>query len=83
MTTRKPHISDHAMLRYLERVVGIDVQSHRHEVEAIVAQAVELGACGLVHDGWRYAIDDFRIVTVRPASSEPRFPRQARWGGEE
>ena len=80
---RRPIITDHALVRYLERVVGIDVAGHRAAVEAAVEQAVELRASGLVRDGYRYCIDDFRVVTVRPAISEPRFPRQARWGGEE
>ncbi|MFE3838865.1 hypothetical protein [Pseudogemmobacter sonorensis] len=77
MTRRRPHVSDHAMLRYLERVVGIDVQQHRAAVEAAVGQAVDMGACGLVRGGFRYCIDDYRVTTVRPVSSDPRFPRQA------
>lgn len=75
MTRRRPHVSDHAMLRYLERVVGIDVDLHRRDVERRVARAVELGACGLISDGFRYVISDFRVTTVTPASSDPRFPR--------
>lgn len=76
MTPRRPYVSDHAMLRYLERVIGIDVDAHRSEVERRVATAVEMGACALVSGGMRYALDDFRVVTVRPATSEPRFPRE-------
>ncbi|NEX47621.1 hypothetical protein [Pseudotabrizicola algicola] len=63
------------MLRYLERVVGIDVETHRREVERRVATAVEMGACGLVSDGFRYTISDFRVTTVTPASSDPGMPR--------
>ena len=70
--SRRPHISDHAMLRYLERVVGINVEAHRAEVEARVSRAVESQACGLISEGFRYILDDIRVVTVRPASSEPR-----------
>ena len=75
MTHRRPHVSDHAMLRYLERVVGIDVDLHRRDVERRVALAVELGACGLISDSFRYVISDVRVTTVTPASSDPRFPR--------
>lgn len=75
MTRRpRPHVSDHAMLRYLERVVGIDVETHRREVERRVSAAVALGASGLVSEGWRYCISDFRVVTVMPASSDPPSP---------
>lgn len=75
MTRRRPHITDHAMLRYLERVVGIEVDRHRHDVERLVGGAVTLGACGLISGGFRYAISEFRVTTVVPASSEPAFPR--------
>lgn len=73
--TRRPHVSDHALLRYLERVVGIDVEGHRRRVEARVAEAVSLGASGLISGGFRYAISDFLVVTVMPASSDPRLLR--------
>lgn len=70
MTRPTPLITDHAMLRYLERVVGIDVAAHRHEVERRVSLAVELGASALVSDGFRYTISDFRVTTVMPARSQ-------------
>lgn len=75
MSRRRPHVSDHAMLRYLERVVGIDVEAHRRDIERRVVHAVELGASGLISDGFRYAISDVRVTTVVPVSSDPRFPR--------
>lgn len=75
MSRRRPHVSDHAMLRYLERVVGIDVETYRRGVEQRVSAAVELGASGLISGGFRYAISDFRVTTVVPVSSDPRFPR--------
>jgi hypothetical protein len=78
MTDRRPYISDHAMLRYLERVVGIDVDAHRREVERRVALAVALGASAVVRDGMRYVIRDFRVTTVAPSASDPRFPRLQR-----
>lgn len=70
--TRRPHITDHALLRYLERVIGIDVEAHRREVENRVRRAVDLGACGLVKDGFRYRISDDRITTVVAAHSDPQ-----------
>lgn len=69
-----PVVTDHAMVRYLERVVGIDVEAHRREVEALVADAVAQGARGLVHDGLRYCINDFHVTTVVPVKSDPLFP---------
>lgn len=68
--TRSPIITDHAMLRYLERVIGIDVDLHRRAVEAIVAQGVARGACAVVVGGHRYAIVDCHVVTVKPVRTE-------------
>ncbi len=64
MSERTPIITDHALLRYLERVVGVDVASHRQELEAKLAKAVELGAVALVSEGWRYTIVDCHVTTV-------------------
>ena len=75
--TRRPYVTDHALLRYLERVYGFNLAAYRREVEGAVAEAVTLGACGLVRGGFRYVIEDFRVVTVRPASEDPRFPHHA------
>ena len=63
---RRPIITDHALLRYLERVIGIDVASHRRAVDDLVASAVEQGACALIHDGHRYVLRDERVTSVTP-----------------
>lgn len=73
---RKPYVTDHALLRYIERVAGVDVQKHREAVEAKVAKAVEMEACALVHEGFRYVIKDLSVVTVRAAASDPRVLRR-------
>ena len=66
-----PVVTDHALLRYIGRVAGGDVQSHRRAVEALVADAVAQGAAALIHDGMRYRINDFRVTTVVPVKSDP------------
>lgn len=78
MTARRPHVSDHAMLRYLERVVGIDVESHRRVVEARVGLGVDLGAAAVVSEGFRYILQDVRVTTVVPVRSDPRLQRHDR-----
>lgn len=69
--TRRPIVSDHALLRYLERVAGIDVTSHRHAVEDLVASAVDKGACGLISGGHRYVLRGDRVTTVIPRHQTP------------
>lgn len=82
MSDRTPIITDHALLRYLERVIGIDVASHRQELEVKLAQAVELGAVALVSEGWRYTIVDCHVTTVLRRDRNPVQPRLRRNGGE-
>lgn len=67
--TRRPVITDHAMLRYLERVVGIDVTAHRRAAEHQVSEAVARGASALVSGGFRYVIRENRVTTVMPRHS--------------
>jgi len=74
MTDRRPHITDHAIIRFLERVHGIDVQAARAEIEARVGQAVRVGACAVISGGFRYVIDDVRVTSVVPVQSGPSHP---------
>lgn len=64
----RPHITDHALLRYLERHVGIDVEAHRRDMERAVEKGVELGACGVVTGGIRYRLEGAAVVTCVHAS---------------
>lgn len=69
--SRRVLVTDHALLRYLERVVGINVASHRRTVEDLVAPAVERGASALIHDGHRYVLRAERVTTITPRHHEP------------
>ena len=75
MTQRRPWVTDHAVLRYLERVLGINVEEHRQAIEDKTSQAVNLGACAVVSDGFRYLLLDENVTSVVPAKSDPRLPR--------
>lgn len=64
-------VTDHCVLRYLERVEGLDVEGLRLAIAAIVAPAIDAGAKGAVQDGWRYVLkpETRSVVTVvRPMS---------------
>lgn len=52
----KVRVSDHAMVRYLERVGGFDMTRLRAELEARVAATYVLGAPAVVIDGFRFAV---------------------------
>ena len=55
-------VSDHALLRYLERVKGIDIEAARAEVIEIVKVAASLGSRTAARDGF-----SSRRVCVRRA----------------
>lgn len=62
-------VSDHAVLRYLQRVRGINVNAVRGEIRAIAAQKIAKKTCArIVEDsatGLRVAVsDDDHVITV-------------------
>lgn len=64
----RPRVSDHALLRYIERVEGIDVDALRRHLAAIAAPAARSGACySLIDDiafHLRYGAAGPTVVTV-------------------
>ena len=72
-------VSDHAVIRYLERVKGIDIESLRREIGRRVDRAAELGATGCILDGFEYRMKDGAVTTVVVASRpDVRCGRQRR-----
>lgn len=62
-----PVISDHAVLRYLERAYGLDVEAVRAEMMVGVPAAIDFGARVVICHGVRLIIRDGRtVVTVLP-----------------
>ncbi|WP_238121976.1 MULTISPECIES: hypothetical protein [unclassified Xanthobacter] len=59
-----PTVSDHAVLRELERRFGIDVEAVRRDIATRVRAAVAAGAVGVVADGLRYILRGSHVVTV-------------------
>lgn len=58
-------ITDHALVRYFERVIGIDMEELRKMIlTENVKKAIRLNASGVVVNGFRYVIKGGRIVTI-------------------
>lgn len=57
-------VTDHAVLRYLERVKGIDIEAVRCEIGRKVDLAVQHGAEGIVVDGFCYKLLDGHVTTI-------------------
>lgn len=70
MTRPVVYVSDHAVLRYLERIGGIDVEHLRRQIALRCDQAARAGAIGLVIDGHTYVIAQGgscpAVVTIKP-----------------
>jgi uncharacterized protein YneR len=81
---KKPRarVTDNALVRFLERVGGVDVATIRLAIGKAVDEAVELGANAVIIDGFRYVIreDDTGplVVTVEPRSQETPIRRSGR-----
>ena len=77
MSRQRPHpVTNHALLRYLERVCGIDVEAIRGRIHAECSEALRHGARRITRHGVRYCIRNGRIVTV---IYDPPRPRKLRW----
>jgi len=67
-------VTDHAVLRYLERVEGVDVEGIRRMIGRRVDRAVAMGACGVQADGVTFRLERGVVVTV----SETHRPERGR-----
>lgn len=75
MSSRRPNgirVSDHALLRFLDRAGGVDVEPLRDALEKSLARAtVAAGTIGLqryhiLADGMTYIVEDDVVVTIVP-----------------
>lgn len=63
-------VSDHAVLRYLQRVCGVDIDAVRRGIHAATETARELDARGVTVDGVVYRIKSGYVATCF-AGEEP------------
>ena len=77
-------VSDHAVLRFLERVYDVDVEAVREAIRAATAQGVAAGAIvddgafSVVIDRVRFVIRNGRVVSTMPRDWRPRLKFKAR-----
>jgi hypothetical protein len=58
------HVTDHAVLRYLERAHGLDVEAIRAHLAGRALTGAQLGAAAVVVDGIKLVLRDTTVVTV-------------------
>lgn len=54
--SRRVLVSDHAVLRYLERVGGFEIEALRQQIADRLEPAASTGAESVVIDGFRYVL---------------------------
>ena len=65
MKRSRIHITDHAVLRYVEHVMGIDLGAVRSKIAAGVAIAEDCPSCiAVTKDGFRYVLVGDTLVTI-------------------
>lgn len=69
MTERtRPIVSDHAVLRWIERRFGFDVEAERIKIEAATKAARAAGAKSLSFEGVKFVFRDGHVVTTLESS---------------
>lgn len=63
MTKRNP-VTDHAVLRYLERVAGVDVEAIRDRIHRDIKEPLAAGASGVISNGIAYRFKNGKLVSV-------------------
>jgi hypothetical protein len=76
------HVTDHAVLRYLERAHGLDVEAVRRHLAGRAVNAARLGAIGVTIENvklvLRHEASEISVVTAL----EPRWPIRERGDGQ-
>lgn len=70
----EPRVTDHAVLRYIERVYGVDVDHLRSLIMTdLVRNAILAGATKVKSDGFVYVLGDNAVVTIMEPYQRPRL----------
>ena len=73
-------VSDHAVIRYMERVMGLEVERVRDDIRRKVQRAMDFpDATAINVDGFRYLLEDGTVKTIIKAHEpDPRTSRVRR-----
>jgi hypothetical protein len=66
MTKDTLRVTDHAVLRYMERAMGLNVEIVREHIASICAPAAAAGAVCVRSEGVRFEIANRAVTTVSP-----------------
>lgn len=73
-------VTDHALVRYLERVYGVDMDGLRRRIEKITEEGRDMGAAAVNCDGVSYTLSsNGRVITVNGTQGRKFSNRAERW----
>lgn len=61
---REPTVTDHAVLRYIERAHGVDVEAIRRHVAELVKRGVARRGDAVVVEGVKFVLRHETVITV-------------------
>ena len=76
----EPRLTDHALLRYLERIEGIDIPAIRSGImtDKVIA-AIKAGASSITVSGAKFRIVDNNLVTIIEKPRKPKAKAGKKW----
>jgi hypothetical protein len=77
--TSRIGVTDHAVIRWLERVQGIDPEAIREQIRAVCAEAIEAGAVSLNKPEGTYIIQSDSRCAVTILAPGMLDERSKRW----
>lgn len=71
-------VTDHAVLRYLERQHGLDVEFFRQHIRQLVLRGAEAGASGVIVENVKFVLLQGSVVTCLEKGMRSRDLRSGR-----
>lgn len=78
MTKEPIRVSDHAVLRYMERAMDLNVEIVREHIATLCQPAAHAGAVCIRAEGVRFEISNNAVTTVTPDRVTPSNTTKAR-----
>lgn len=79
MKSGRTFVTDHAVIRYLERVYGVNVDGLRQRIRKTTEGARNSGASAIKVDGVKYVLGDEGAVVSVDGGNAPMSKRGLRW----
>lgn len=73
-----PRVTDHAIVRYLERARGFDIEEVRRHIAALCTPAMNAGSHCLHAENVRFILANMTVITVEPNGTMPSETQQRR-----